>query len=219
MLLQIGQRSPLHLARGYKRHAMGNFRRRKQLWDCSQLHVPCRGVIQLSWCRFMRWRNTQPGSRAAAAGAIHRVEPGAVAPPGRFTYGTDELCSGRRLASRRVCCARSISHGAVCIPPDDHTRIRSPCCPSPARGRPRTSRAASYGMPRAIAGGKSSFGTAASCICCVVGFIISQMQAEDGGNYTIEQQSSGKRCDSSRCTVHNSSVRPIYPRKRRAMQR
>ena len=126
------------------------------------------GVIQLSWCRFMRWRNTQPGSRAAAAGAIHRVEPGAVAPPGRFTHGTDELCSGRRLASRRVCCARSISHGAVCIPPDDHTRIRSPCCPSPARGRPRTSRAASYGMPRAIAGGGISFGTAASCICRVV---------------------------------------------------
>jgi len=118
LLPRIGQRSPLHLARGYKRHAMGNFRRRKQLWDCSQLHVPCRGVIQLSWCRCRRWRNTQSGSRAKAAGAIHRAAPCAVVSPGQFTPGTDELCRSRRLASLHVCCAQLLSHGAACNPPD-----------------------------------------------------------------------------------------------------
>ena len=60
---------------------------------------------QLSYCR-QRWRNTQSGSRAAATRAIHRAAPCAAVPPGQFTPGTDELCSGRRLASHRVCCAR-----------------------------------------------------------------------------------------------------------------
>ena len=40
-LLQPGQDPPLHLARGYKLYAAGHFRRRMQLWDCSQLHLPC----------------------------------------------------------------------------------------------------------------------------------------------------------------------------------
>ena len=131
-------------------------------------------------------------------------------PPGQFALETDELCSGRRLASCLSCMLRPIIiSGRRVHPANDHTRNRQSRCPSPASSRPCTSRAASYGMSRAIADGGSSFGTAASCICRVVGFIISQMQAEDGGNYTIEQQSSGKRCNSSRCTVRNSPVRPI----------
>ena len=73
-------------------------------------------------------------------------------------------------------------------------------------------------MPRAIADGGSSFWTAASCICYFSGIIILS-QAEDGGKYTIEQQSSSNRYDSSRCTVRSSSARPIYPRNRRVMQR
>ena len=43
-----------------------------------------------------------------------------------------------------------------------------------------------------------------------------QVQAGDGGNCTIEQQSSSNRYDSSRCTVRSSSARPICPRNRRA---
>ena len=174
-------------------------------------------------CREQAEGITRSSSRAAAtiaiAAAIRGAAPCTIAPSDRFTPANDELCSVRRLASRHGCCARLLSPSAVCTPANDHTRIQSPCCSKSARGRPCTLRAATYGTPRAISGGESSFGTAASCICRVVGFIISQMQAEDGGNYTIEQQSSGKRCDSSRCTVHNSSVRPICPRKRRAMQR
>ena len=41
------------------------------------------------------------------------------------------------------------------------------------------------------------------------------MQAEDGGNYTIEQQSSDNRCDSSRCTMRSSSTSTICPHNRR----
>jgi len=74
----------------------------------------------------------------------------------------------RRLASLHVCCARLISRGAVCIATDDHTRIRSSRCPNPVSSRPCTSLAATCGMPRPIAGGGSSSGTAASCICRVV---------------------------------------------------
>ena len=47
-------------------------------------------------------------------------------------------------------------------------RMRSPRCPSPASSHPCTSRAAPCGMPRPIAGGGSSSGTATSCICRVV---------------------------------------------------
>ena len=105
-LSQPGQQPPLHLARGVTRHTAGHFRRREQLWVCSRLHRPCRWGNSAVRCRCRRWRNTQSGSRAAAASASHRAAPCAVVPPGRLTPGTDELCSGRRLASRRVCCAR-----------------------------------------------------------------------------------------------------------------
>jgi hypothetical protein len=109
------------------------------------------------------------GSRAAATGAIHRAAPCSKAPPGQFTPGTDELCSGRRLTSRRVCCARFLSPSAVCTPANDDTRTRPSRCPSLASTRPCTLRAAINRMPRAISGGGSSFGTAASCISRVMG--------------------------------------------------
>jgi hypothetical protein len=109
------------------------------------------------------------GSRAAATGVIHRAEPCSKAPPGQFTPGTDEQCSGRRLTSRRVCCARFLSPSAVCTPANDDTRTQPPRCPGLASIRPCTLRAAINCMPRDISGGGSSFGTAASCTCRVVG--------------------------------------------------
>ena len=112
----------------------------------------------------------------------------AVAPPGRFTRGTDELCGGRHSASRHGCCTRCISPSAVCTTANDDTRTRPSRCPSLASIRPCTLRATVNCMPRDISGGGSSFGTAASCTCRVVGFIICQMQGAGGGNYTIEQR-------------------------------
>ena len=178
----------------------------------------CRWVIHLSdagrgWGIIARL-----GSRAAATGAIHRAAPCSKAPPGQFTPGTDELCSGRRLTSRRVCCARFLSPSAVCTPAGDDVRIRSPHCPSLARFRPCTLRAAINCMPRDISGGGSSFGTAASCTCRVVGFIICQSREQAGGITRSSSRSSGNRCDSSRCTTRSSSAQPIYLRNRRAMQ-
>ena len=160
------------------------------------------------------------GSRAAATGAIHRAAPCSKAPPGQFTPGTDVQCSGRRLASRHGCCARFLSPSAVCTPANDDTRTRPSRCPGLASTRPCTLRAAINCMPRDISGGESSFGTAASCGCRVVGVI----HLSDAGrgwrdNCTIGQQSGRNRCDSSRCTVFKSSARPVYRRNRRAMQR
>jgi len=120
-------------------------------------------------CRHRVEGITQPGSRAAATDAIHRAAPCAVAPPGQFTCGTDELCSGRRPASRHGCCARFLSPSAVCTPANDDTRTQPPRCPGLASIRPCTLRAAINCMPRDISGGGSSFGTAASCTCRVVG--------------------------------------------------
>ena len=111
------------------------------------------------------------GSRAAVTVAIHRAALRAVVSLGRLAPGTGKLRSGRRLASRRVCCAQQISPSVVCTQADDHTRIPSPCYPSRPSIRPCTLRVATYGMPRDISGGGSSFGTAASYICCVGGVI------------------------------------------------
>ena len=52
---------PLHLARGYIRYAMGYFRLRKQLWDCSQLHLPCRRDHPSVRCR-EGWRELHDGA-------------------------------------------------------------------------------------------------------------------------------------------------------------
>jgi len=42
LLPQPSQQQPLHLAHGCIKYTAGRFRRRQQLWDCSQLHLPCR---------------------------------------------------------------------------------------------------------------------------------------------------------------------------------
>ena len=43
-LLHLGHWPPLHVARGYMLHAAGHFRRRKQLLDSREPHLPCRWV-------------------------------------------------------------------------------------------------------------------------------------------------------------------------------
>ena len=143
MLPHPGQQPPLHLGRGYKRYAAGHCRRRKQLWDCRQLHLP--GRLGCSTCQVQEGVEgiARLGSRAAATVAIRRAASCAVVPPGRFTLGTDELCSSRRLASRRVCCARLYdTPGRVCTPASakwgvggaplqavPHTQSRTLCLP------------------------------------------------------------------------------------------
>jgi hypothetical protein len=84
----------------------------------------------------------QQGSSAAATDAICGAAPCAIVLLGPFTPGAAEMCSGRRLASRRVCCARIVSPSAVRTAADDDTRTRSPRCPNSASSRPCTLRAA-----------------------------------------------------------------------------
>jgi hypothetical protein len=115
--------------------------------------------------------------------------------------------------------APDYDHSAVCTPAGDDTRIRPPRCHSPVSSRPCTSRAAVCGMPRGISDGGSSFEAAARCTCRVVGSIHLSDAGRGGRNYTIEHQTSGNRCDSSRCTVRNRAARPIYPRSSRAVLR
>ena len=172
-LPQSGRRPPLHLARGVIRYGMGYFRRRKQLWGCSQLHLPCRWGNSSVRCREgMEGINCTIGQQSSSnrcdssrctvrSSATRLFNPGAA--------GTDKLCSVTRPASRHVSCARLISPSFVCTQQGDHTRMQSPCYPKSARGRPCTVRAASYDMPGDISRGGSSFGTAASCNCRVVG--------------------------------------------------
>ena len=131
------------------------------------------------------------GSRAAATDAICGAAPCAIVLPCPFTPETAELCSGRRLASRRVCCARLLSPSAVCTPAGDDTRTRSPRCPNPASSRPCTSRAASHGMPRAISGGGSSFGSAVGCIGRVAGVI--QLSDAGAGGGEIRNRAAGQQ--------------------------
>jgi hypothetical protein len=84
----------------------------------------------------------QQGSSAAATDAICGAAPCAIVLLSPFTPGAAEMCSGRRLASRRVCCARIVSPSAVRTAADDDTRTRSPRCPNSASSRPCTLRAA-----------------------------------------------------------------------------
>ena len=161
---------------------------------------------------------TRSSSRAAATDAIRRAAPCAVAPPGPFTSRGDELCSSRRLVSRSICCAR-LTSATACAPQQLITegpgRLAAPVQPAAApapRARHHTVR---HG-PLPAAGAALGLQPAASAISLASPFC--QMQAEDGGNYTIEQQSSDNRCDSSRCTMRSSSARPIYLQERRAVQ-
>jgi len=104
-----------------------------------------------------------------AIGVIRRSAPRAVAPPGQFTSGSDELCGGRRPASRRVCLARLLLPAVRAYEQMTTQGFDRRAAPSPARSRPFTSRAAITCMPRDISGGGSSLGTVASRICRVVG--------------------------------------------------
>jgi len=129
LLPHPGQQPPLHLGRGYKRYAAGHCRRRKQLWDCRQLHLP--GRLGCSTCQVQEGVEgiARLGSRAAATVAIRRAASCAVVPPGRFTFGTDELCSSRRLASRRVCCAR-LRYPRARVHPSKRKVGRGRCAPA-----------------------------------------------------------------------------------------
>ena len=74
------------------------------------------------------------------------------------------------------------------------------------------------GEPRENSSGGSSVGTAASCICRVAVVIHpcrSTCQVEE--TWTIEQQSSSSRCDSSRCSVCKISARHVYHQNARAV--
>ena len=128
--------------------AAGHSRRREQLWDCSQLHLPCRRLHHLSGAGSGRGESHDRAAVAAATDAIHRAALCVVAPPGRFTRLTDELCGGRHSASRHGCCTRCISPSAVCTTANDDTRTRPSRCPSLASIRPCTLRAAAAGHSR-----------------------------------------------------------------------
>ena len=161
----------------------------------------------------------QQSSRAAATDAMCGAAPCAIVLPGPFTPGTAESYSGRRLASRRVCCARIVSPSAVCTPAGDDTRTRSPRCPNPASSRPCTLRAAiryatGHVRRRKQLGDCSQlhlprrWGNSAGLV---------QVQAVE--KYTIGQQGSSNQCDSSRCTVRSSPGGPMCPRNSQVMQR
>ena len=99
-LPQSGRRPPLHLARGVIRYGMGYFRRRKQLWGCSQLHLPCRWGNSSVRCREgMEGINC---TRAAATDAIHRAAPCAVVPPDYLTPELQEQTSYAALRAPRA---------------------------------------------------------------------------------------------------------------------
>ena len=161
----------------------------------------------------------QQSSRAAATDAMCGAAPCAIVLPGPFTPGTAESYSGRRLASRRVCCARIVSPSAVCTAADDDTRTRSPRCPNTASSRPCTLRAAiryatGHVRRRKQLGDCSQlhlprrWGNSAGLV---------QVQAVE--KYTIGQQGSSNQCDSSRCTVRSSPGGPMCPRNSQVMQR
>ena len=117
-----------------------------------------------------------------------------------------------RLASRHACCARFISPSAACT--TSRRLHKDSTAPLPQSHPPLHLARGIFGTPRGMFGGGSSLGTAASCTCRVAGVI----HLSDAGrgwrelhDGAAEQQSSSNRCDVRRCTVRNSSARPIYP--------
>ena len=99
-----------------------------------------------------------------------RQQPLHAVPPGKCSPGTDEWCSGWRLATAMHAAHDSFLR-ALRAPAGglhkDSTVSQPPCI----------SRAAIFGTPWDISGNESSFGTAASCICRVAGVI----HLSDGG--------------------------------------
>ena len=108
-------------------------------------------------------------AKGAKVGGFRPAAAGAKALQGPFTCGTGELRSSRRVVSRRVRRALFLSLLAVCTRPNNITWIRSPRSMFCAISSRRTSHEYASGMPRAICGGGSSLGIAASRICRVVG--------------------------------------------------
>ena len=108
-------------------------------------------------------------AKGAKVGGFRPAAAGAKASQGPFTCGTGELRSSRRVVSRRVRCALFLSLPAVCTRPNNITRLRSPRSMFCAISSRSTSHEYASGMPRAICGGGSSLGIAASRICRVVG--------------------------------------------------
>ena len=114
---------PLHAVRGYS--TVCHFRQRKQLWNCSQLHLPFRRVIRLSgrgWRELHDWAAEQ--QQPLRFVALHRAQQCRPA----------ELCSGRRLASRRECCARLRYPRGACTP----ASAKWGMCGAPLQSVPRT---------------------------------------------------------------------------------
>ena len=107
-------------------------------------------------------------AKGAKVGGFRPAAAGAKALQGPFTCGTGELRSSRRVVSRRARCALFLSLPAVCTRPKNITRIRSPRSIFCAISSRRTSHEYASGMPRAICGGGSSLGIAASDICPIL---------------------------------------------------
>ena len=166
---QCGQQPPLYLAGAGMLYPTGHSRRRKQLWDCSQLHLPCRWVKSIAKCR-ERMRGIK---RSSSRSSGKRCDSSLCTVRNSFArpiYPWNRRAMQQQAPRKPEGVSRTaITPSAVCTPANVDTRIRSPRCPSPASSRLCISRAAACGIPRAIPGVGSSFGTAASCICRVVG--------------------------------------------------
>ena len=127
-------------------------------------------VNQLANQAKKRENETRWQQKRNASVASHRSAPCGIALRGPFTPGTDEVCRSRRVVSRRVRRALFLSLPAVCTRPKNITRIRSPRSIFCAISSRRTSHEYASGMPRAICGGGSSLGIAASDICPILPF-------------------------------------------------
>ena len=153
----------------------------------------------------------QQSSRAAATDAMCGAAPCTTVLPGPFTPGTAESYSGRRLASRRVCCARIVSPSAVCTAADDDTRTRSPRCPNPASSRPCTLRAAIRYVMGHVRRRKQPWDCSQLHLPRRWGNSAGLVQVQAVEKYTIGQQGSSNQCDSSRCTVRSCPGGPMCP--------
>ena len=200
-------------------YAAGHCRRRKQLWDCSQLHLPCRrGVIS---CPI-----------AGSAGEIHNRAAEQQQPVRFIALHRAQQCRPADLSPELTSYAAvGVSRARLHTAPDKY--LRAPCAPQqmiiqgcdrpaaparpPAAPAPRTRLHAVCRGPSPAAEAAFGLQPAASAVSSWGNPAVLLQAAVE--KYTIGQQSSSNQCDSSRCTVRSSAARSIYPRNRRAMQR
>jgi hypothetical protein len=142
-------------------------------------------VNQLANQAKKRENETRWQQKRNASVASHRSAPCGIALRGPFTPGTDEICRSRRVVSRRVRRALFLSLLAVCTRPNNITWIRSPRSMFCAISSRRTSHEYASGMPRAICGGGSSLGIAASDICPILPFFQSSNADQKLGMLTL----------------------------------